>query len=112
MDDETQYRVTMTGEPTRLVRAYRHAVGRDRRLRAWLIASGLDPDDLTVTAGVSESGQPVVHVTVLPVLAVHLSALIAQDGTQHPLGRDRQARVMIRTQRRQARMVGPRCLRG
>lgn len=86
MDDETQYRVTMTGEPTRLVRAYRHAVWGARRLRAWLIASGLDPDDLTVTAGVSESGQPVVHVTVLPVLAVHLSALIAQDRNAAPPG--------------------------
>jgi hypothetical protein len=53
------------GDTARLMADYRRAVRGAERLRAELIAAGLDPDELTVTAGVSAEGEPVVHVTVL-----------------------------------------------
>jgi hypothetical protein len=77
MDDEQLYQVTRPGEVSWLVTAYQQAVHGAARLRADLITAGLDSDDLTVTAGLSEHGTAAVHVTVLPVVAAHLAELIA-----------------------------------
>lgn len=45
------------------------------RLHSGLVVADLDPDELTVAAGLGEDGESVVHVTALPVVAV----LIADD---------------------------------
>jgi hypothetical protein len=58
MDNEELYQVTTPGEASWLVAAYQQAVHGADRLRANLIRAGLDPDDLTVTAGLSELGVP------------------------------------------------------
>lgn len=79
MDDEAQRRVVISGEVPGLMAAYRRAVRGADQLRAGLIAAGLKPDDLTVVAGLSEDGQPAVHVTALPVVAVALATLLADD---------------------------------
>ncbi len=84
MDDEVRYVVGAAGEVSRLVDAYRLAVRGAEQLRSGLIAAGLDAEGLTVTAGVSESGRPLVHVTVLPVVAVQLATLIAEDSGPSP----------------------------
>jgi hypothetical protein len=83
MDDEVRYRVT-SGEPSRLMIAYRQAVRGAAQVQAGLIAAGLAPEELMVRAGVSESGRPVVHVTVLPVVAVQLAELIVEGSGGPP----------------------------
>lgn len=77
MDNEQLYEVTEPGEASWLVAAYQQAVHGAARLRADLITAGLESDELTVTAGLSEYGAPAVYVTVLPVVAAHLAELIA-----------------------------------
>lgn len=79
MDDEVRYVVGAAGEVSRLVGAYRRAVHGAQRLRAGLVAAGLDPEDVTAIPGLSESGDAAVHVTVLPVVAAQLSALVGDD---------------------------------
>jgi hypothetical protein len=76
IDDEELYQVTTPDQASWLVTAYLQAVHGAAPLRADLITAGLDPDDLTVTAGLSEHGTAAVHVTVLPVVAAHLAELI------------------------------------
>jgi hypothetical protein len=79
MDDEVQRSAVVSGEVPGLMAAYRRAVRGADRLRAGLIAAGLDPDELTVTAGLGEDGESAVHVTAFPVVAVQFAALIADD---------------------------------
>ncbi|MBV9141440.1 MAG: hypothetical protein JO115_11075 [Pseudonocardiales bacterium] len=79
MDDEVRYRVTTTGEVSRLVATYRRAVRGADRLRAGLIAAGLEPDGVRVSPGVGAGGEATVHVTVFPAVAVELAELIADD---------------------------------
>ncbi len=89
MDDEVQRRAVASGEVAGLMAAYRRAVRGADQLRAGLIAAGLDPDELTVVAGLGEDGESVVHVTAFPVLAVALSALLADDAGPPPRLRSR-----------------------
>lgn len=79
MDDDVQCQAVSPGEASGMVAAYQRAVRGAARLRAALIAAGVGPNDLTVVAGLGEEGESVVYVTVLPVVAVELSALIARD---------------------------------
>jgi hypothetical protein len=83
MDDELRL-LGVSGEVSGLMDAYRLAVRRAARVRAGLIAAGVDPKDLSVVPGLGEAGEPVVHVTVLPVVAVELSALIAGEPNPSP----------------------------
>ncbi|MGH3571819.1 MAG: hypothetical protein ACRDUW_08325 [Pseudonocardiaceae bacterium] len=84
MDDEVRYRVATIGEVSRLVAAYRRAAHGVDRLWAGLIAAGLEPDGVRVSPGVGAGGQPTVHVTVFPVVAVELAELIAGDHAGPP----------------------------
>lgn len=79
MDGEVQRRAVASAEVPGLMAAYRRAVRSADQLRTGLIAAGLDPEELTVVAGLGEDGESVVHVTALPVLAVALAALLADD---------------------------------
>lgn len=79
MDDEVQCQAVSSGAVSGLVAAYQRAVRAVARLRAGLIAAGVDPGDLSVVASLGERGEPVVYVTVLPVVAVELSALITGE---------------------------------
>jgi hypothetical protein len=81
VDDEVRYPVWTSAEVARVMNAYRRAQHGAGKLRVGLIAAGVDPRALTVTPGISPSGEPVLHVTVLPVVAVHLSTLIAEEDT-------------------------------
>jgi energy-converting hydrogenase Eha subunit G len=84
MDDDMQRRAVASGEVAGLVAAYRRAVRGADRLHAGLIVAGLDPDELTVVAGLGGDGESVVHVTALPVVAVQLAELIADDAVPPP----------------------------
>jgi hypothetical protein len=84
MDDEVQCRAVAWGEVAGLVAAYRRAVRGADQLRAELVVAGVDPEDLTVVAGLDDDGQPVVHVSALPVVAVRLAALIVDDSGSPP----------------------------
>jgi hypothetical protein len=97
MDDEELYRVTTPDQASWLVTAYLQAVHGAAPLRADLITAGLYPDDLTVTAGLSEHGTAAVHVTVLPVVAAHLAELITPTTIGHPRVWQRRIRGVIRT---------------
>jgi len=74
----------VTDEVSGLVAAYQRAVRGAARIRAYLVAAGVDPENLSVVPGLGEAGEPVVHVTVLPVVAVELSALITSDAEPPP----------------------------
>ena len=80
MDDEVQRRAVATGEVPELLAAYRRAMRGANRLRSGLVVAGLDPDELTVAAGLGEDGESAVHVTALPVVA----ELIADDAGPSP----------------------------
>ena len=84
MDDEVQRRAVVPGEVPGLVAAYRRAMRGTDRLHSGLVVAGLDPDELTVVAGLGEEGESVVHVTALPVVAVQLAELIADDAGPSP----------------------------
>jgi hypothetical protein len=84
MDDDVQCQAVSPGEMSGMVAAYRRAARGAARLRAGLIAAGVGPEDLTVVAGLGEEGESVVYVTVLPVVAVELSALIARETGSPP----------------------------
>lgn len=84
MDDEVQRRAVASSEVAELVAAYQRAVRGADRLHAGLIVAGLDPYELTVVAGLGEDGESVVHVTALPVVAVQLAELIADDAGPSP----------------------------
>jgi hypothetical protein len=84
MDDEVQCRAVASGEVPGLMAAYRRAVRGADQVRAGLIAAGLDPDEVTVVAGLAEDGESAVHVTAFPVLAVALSALLTDDARPLP----------------------------
>ncbi|MGA9311248.1 MAG: hypothetical protein WBV74_12865 [Pseudonocardiaceae bacterium] len=84
MDDDVQRRAVATGEVPGLLAAYRRATRGANRLRGGLVVAGLDPDELTVVAGLGEDGESVVHVTALPVVAVQLAELIADDAGPSP----------------------------
>ncbi len=91
MDDETQRHDVAPGQAARLVAAFRRAVQAAARARLGLILDGADTDDTSVTPGVTEDGQPALHVTAHPVEAVRLAELIAQDSrpprTSYPRAR-------------------------
>jgi hypothetical protein len=84
MDDEVQRRAVASSEVAELVAAYRRAMRGANRLHGGLIVAGLDPDELTVVAGLGDDGESVVHVTALPVVAVQLAELIADDAGPSP----------------------------
>ncbi|MGH3887560.1 MAG: hypothetical protein ACRDSZ_13505 [Pseudonocardiaceae bacterium] len=84
VDDEVRCQAVVLDQVVGLVAAYRRAVWGADRLRVALVAAGLDPADATVVAGLGEDGEPAVHVTALPVLAVQLSASIAGDQASKP----------------------------
>jgi hypothetical protein len=69
--------------------AYRRAVRGADRLRTGLIAAGLDPDELTVAAGLGESA-PTRHDSRTPRPAHHpttRSSVEAPDSTIIPVNR-------------------------
>ncbi|MCA1702857.1 MAG: hypothetical protein LC808_06130 [Actinobacteria bacterium] len=84
MDDEVQCQAVSSGAVSEMVAAYQRAVRAAARLRAGLIAAGVDPGDLSVVASLGKRGEPVVYVTVLPVVAVELSALITGERGSPP----------------------------
>lgn len=103
MDDEVQRRAVAPGEVPELLAAYRRAMRGADRLHGGLVVAGLDPGELTVVAGLGEDGESVVHVTALPVVAVQLAELIADDAGPPPIFPRGTRAGVIRTWRDPAR---------
>jgi hypothetical protein len=57
------FRLVVPGEAAGLVAAYDRAVARAQRVRALLVAAGLDGGSVLVVPSWTEAGEPVVYVS-------------------------------------------------
>jgi hypothetical protein len=84
------FRLVMPDEETsRLVAAYDRAVARAQRLRALLIAAGLDGGSVLVVPSWTEAGEPVVYLSGLTGAAQRSLADIVRGGVGPPPDDDR-----------------------
>jgi hypothetical protein len=63
------FRLVVPGEAAGLVAAYDRAVARAKRVRALLVAAGLDAASVLVVPSWTEAGEPVVYLSGLTVCA-------------------------------------------
>jgi hypothetical protein len=83
------FRLVVPGEAAGLVAAYDRAVTRAQRLRALLIAAGLDGGSVLVVPSWTEAGEPVVYLSGLTAAAQQSLADILRGGVRPPPNDDR-----------------------
>lgn len=64
MHEDMFFRVVGPGEAPGLLAAYCRAVSEAARLRALLVAAGLDAETVLVVPSLTEAGEPVVYLVV------------------------------------------------
>jgi hypothetical protein len=83
------FRLVVPGEAAGLVAAYDRAVARAQRVRALLIAAGLDGGSVLVVPSWTEAGEPVVYLSGLTGAAQQSLANIVRGGVGPPPDDDR-----------------------
>jgi hypothetical protein len=83
------FRLVVPGEAAGLVAAYDRAVARAQRVRALLIAAGLDGGSVLVVPSWTEAGEPVVYLSGLTSAAQQGLADIVRGGVGPPPDDDR-----------------------
>jgi hypothetical protein len=78
------FRLVVPDEAAGLVAAYDRAVARAQRVRALLVAAGLDAASVLVVPSWTEAGEPVVYVSGLTICAQRDLAGILRDGLGPP----------------------------
>jgi hypothetical protein len=83
------FRLVVPGEAAGLVAAYDRAVADAQRLRALVIAAGIDGGSVLVVPSWTEAGEPVVYLSGLTAAAQQSLVDILRGGVRPPPDNDR-----------------------
>lgn len=88
MHEDMFFRVVGPGEAPRLFAAYCQAASNAARLRALLVAAGLDAETVLVVPSLTEAGEPVVYLLVNGPIGQRLARIVT-GATRPPPGNGR-----------------------